>query len=316
MTSPATSPATPPATSPAAPDPAPQQTDANGITVAYRTHGDPAGPPVLLVHGLGMQLVGWPQGLLDALTGRGLYLLTFDNRDVGESTHLSAAPPPDVMAAFTGDTSSASYRLEDMADDAAALLDALGLDSVHVLGVSMGGMLAQTLAIRHPARVRSLTAVMSTTGDRSVGGATQAAIGALLAAPAADRAGRLEQTVATWRVIRSPGFETDESEVRARAAEAYDRSYDPVGVARQAVAIQASGDRTARLAEVTVPTLVIHGEQDPLVNVSGGRAIAAAVPGAQLMVIDGMGHDLPAGLWPRLAEAVAGIVAKGEAARG
>jgi pimeloyl-ACP methyl ester carboxylesterase len=195
------------------------------------------------------------------------------------------------------------------------LLDALELPSAHIVGASMGGMIAQTLAIEHPARVRSLTSIMSTTGDPSVGQATRLAMAALLSPPAVSREQAIERTLAIVRVIGSPGFELDEVEIRRRTGLAYDRSNDPVGVARQLVAIAASRDRTAALRAVSVPTLVVHGADDPLVGVSGGQATARAIAGAELAVFDGMGHDLPRGLWAEIAARIGELVERADAAR-
>jgi pimeloyl-ACP methyl ester carboxylesterase len=202
-----------------------------------------------------------------------------------------------------------------MAADVAGLLDALSLDSAHLVGASMGGMIAQTVAIEHPQRVRSLTSIMSTTGDPNVGGASQEALGVLLAPPARNREEAIERTVATFKVIGSPGYELDEEALRERAGLSYDRAYDPLGVGRQLVGILASGDRTPRLRELDVPTLVIHGDGDPLVAVTGGRATAEAIPGAELLVIEGMGHDLPRDLWPQITDAIATLVERAEGAR-
>ena len=285
------------------------------VEVAYETFGDATDPPLLLVMGLATQMIGWPDELCRALADRGHFVIRFDNRDIGLSTHLDAAGPADVPAIFSGDLSSASYTLSDMARDAAGLLDALGVDSAHVVGASMGGMIAQTLAIEHPDRVRSLISIMSTTGDRTVGGATQEALGVLLAPPATTRDEAIERTVTTYRVIGSPAFALDEAALRERAGLSYDRAYDPAGVSRQLAAIWASGDRTPRLADVAAPTLVIHGEQDPLVMVSGGHATAKAIPGAELVVIDGMGHDLPRDLWPELVDRISAHVARAEERR-
>jgi pimeloyl-ACP methyl ester carboxylesterase len=286
-----------------------------GIELAYERFGDPSDPPLLLIMGLATQMLGWPDELCAGLAERGLSVIRFDNRDVGLSTHLHDAPPPDLAQALAGDTSSASYTLSDMAADTAGLLDALGVESAHVVGASMGGMIAQTLAIEHPQRVRTLTSIMSTTGDPGVGGASQQALGVLLAPPARDRAEAIERTVATFRVIGSPGYEFDEAGLRERAGLSFDRAYDPVGVGRQLLAILAYGDRTPRLRELRVPTLVIHGEEDPLVRVSGGRATAAAIPGAELVVVDGMGHDLPRALWPAIIERIVALVERGEGER-
>jgi pimeloyl-ACP methyl ester carboxylesterase len=290
-------------------------TTPEGIDIAYETFGDPSDPPVLLIMGLATQMLGWPEGFCEALVERGTFVVRFDNRDVGLSTHLHDAPTPDPVAAFGGDLSSASYRLPDMARDTVGLLDALGLGSAHLVGASMGGMIAQTVAIEHPERVRSLTSIMSTTGDPTVGQSTAAATEVLMAPPAPGRDAAIERAVKAYRVIGSPGYELDEAALRERAAMSFDRAYDPLGAGRQLVAILASGDRTDRLRRLDVPTLVIHGEQDPLVGVSAGRATAAAIPGAELLVVDGMGHDLPRDLWPQVTGRIAELVERAEAGR-
>ena len=282
------------------------------IEIAYETFGAPDDPPLLLIMGLGTQMLGWPDEFCRALEARGLYVIRFDNRDIGLSTHLHDAPAPDVMAAVTGDTRSASYTLADMAADAAGLLDALALTSAHVAGASLGGMVAQTLAIEHPRRVRSLTSIMSTTGDRRVGAPTEAGAAALMAPPARDRDGAIERALNSARAIGSPGFPLDEEAVRVRASRSFDRAFDPPGVARQLVAVLASPDRTPQLHELAVPTLVIHGADDALIGVSGGRATAAAIPGAELVIIEGMGHDLPRALWPELAGQIGDLIARVE----
>ncbi len=278
------------------------------IDLAYETFGSPRDTPLLLVMGLATQMIGWPDEFCRMLAERGLYVIRFDNRDVGLSTHLDDAGAPDVLAVMGGDHSRVAYRLADMAEDTAGLLDALGLDSAHVAGASMGGMIAQTLAIRHPERVRSLTSIMSTTGDPAVGAPAEAALGVLLAPPATDRESAVQRAVDTYRVIGSPGFEFDEHGLRERAGLSFDRAYNPAGVARQLAAILAGPDRTADLARVAVPTLVVHGEQDALIDVSGGRATAAAIPGAELLVVDGMGHDLPRAVWPELVDRITALV--------
>jgi pimeloyl-ACP methyl ester carboxylesterase len=208
------------------------------------------------------------------------------------------------MAALAGDVSSASYVLADMADDCVGLLDELGVEAAHLVGASQGGMIAQTVAIRHPERVLSLTSIMSTTGDRAVGQPHPEAIPALLTRPPAGRDGFIDFVVGAWKVIGSPGFEVDEEALRARAGASYDRGIFPEGTARQLVAILASGDRTEDLRRLDVPTTVIHGTNDILIDVSGGKATAAAIPGARLELIEGMGHDLPRQLWPRLVDLI------------
>ncbi|TFV63695.1 alpha/beta hydrolase [Geodermatophilus sp. DF01-2] len=284
------------------------------IELAYETFGDAGNPPLLLVMGLATQMVGWPDDFCAGLAARGLYVVRFDNRDIGLSTHLDEAGAPDVMAVLAGNRSGVPYALADLAEDTAGLLDALGIGSAHVVGASMGGMVAQLLAIRHPERVRSLTSIMSTTGDPAVGAPAEAAMGVLLAPPATDRESAIQRTVDTYRVIGSPGFEFDEESVRQRAGLSFDRRYNPAGVARQLAAILTTHDRTQHLGEITAPTLVIHGAQDPLVDVSGGRATAAAIPDAELMVVEGMGHDLPRGVWPELTDRIAALVERVERA--
>jgi pimeloyl-ACP methyl ester carboxylesterase len=288
-----------------------QRTTANGIELAYETFGEDGRPPVLLVMGLGAQMIGWHDDFC-AMLAHGRHVVRFDNRDVGESQWLEGQV--DLVACMAGDTSSAVYTLEDMADDVAGLLDALGLDSAHVVGASMGGMVAQTLAIRHPERVRSITSIMSTTGELGVAQPTEAATEALLSPPARSRDEAMERAVAVNRVIGSPGHPADARDLRERAARGWDRGLNPSGFARQLAAIHASGDRTAALASVTAPTLVVHGEDDPLVPVSGGRATAAAIPGAELLVVPGMGHDLPRALWPDLIARIGAHVDSAELA--
>ena len=286
---------------------------ANGIELAYETFGDSSNQPLLLVMGLATQMLAWHDDFCADLVERGFHVIRFDNRDIGLSTHLSDAPPPDLMAAFAGDTSSASYALEDMADDAIGLLDALNIDSAHVVGASMGGMIAQKVAIRHPQRVRSLTSIMSTTSP-DVGGPTDEAMALMFVPPATNRDEAVERAVSTYRVIGSPGYPLDETWLRGIAGTSYDRAYDPMGVARQLLAVQASGDRAPALADVTVPTVVIHGEADPLVQVAGGRATAAAIPDAELLVLPGMGHNMPRELWPTISDAISAVAERGEKA--
>ena len=285
---------------------------ANGIEIAYETFGERSGRPLLLIMGLATQMLAWHEDFCGQLAERGFFVVRYDNRDIGLSTHLHDAPEPDVMAALGGALSSASYTIDDLADDAVGLLDALDLPAAHVMGVSMGGMIAQSLAARHAERVLSLTSIMSTPSPQ-IGAPTAEAVGVLLAPAATTREQAVERAVATYAVIGSPGYPLDEPWLRGIAAEAYDRAHDPAGAMRQLLAIQAGGDRTAQLAGVRVPTLVVHGEDDPLVGVAGGRATAAAVPGAELLVLPGMGHNLPRELWPQILEAFSTVADRGAA---
>lgn len=288
---------------------------ANGIDIAYETFGRIEDPPLVLVMGLGVQMLGWDERFCEGLADRGHHVVRFDNRDVGRSTHLHDAPRPNVLANYFGDHSSASYTLDDMADDTAGLVVALGLDSAHLVGVSLGGMIAQMVAVRHPERVRSLTSIMSTTGAADVGQASDAARAVLLMPPAAGREAAIERSVAVSRVTRSPGFAFDEDALRSRAGRSWDRDHDPLGAGRQLVAILASGDRTQAIEGIRAPSVVVHGRSDPLIAHSGGEATAKAIPSAELDLIDGMGHDLPAGVWERLYADIAGAVRRGEDAR-
>jgi pimeloyl-ACP methyl ester carboxylesterase len=277
---------------------------ADGVEIAYEEFGDRADPAILLIMGLGMQMLGWDERLCRMLAERGFRVVRFDNRDVGLSMKVEGGPTPDVLAVVAGDPSSASYTLSDMAGDAVWLLDRLGIDKAHIVGASQGGMIAQTVAIEHPERVLSLTSIMSSTGNRSVGQPHPEGMAALFNAPPSDREGLAEWAVRNWHAIGSPGFPAEDERIRERALASYDRSYYPEGFGRQLVAVLASGDRTEKLGEVRVPTLVIHGAEDPLIDVSGGEATARAVPGSRLIVIRGMGHDLPRPLWPKVVDAI------------
>ena len=274
----------------------------NGIDIEYVTQGDPSDPALLMVMGLGAQLIAWPEEFVDLLVARGFFAIRYDNRDSGLSTKFEGMP--DITALFTGDGSSAPYRIEDMADDAAALLAELGIARAHVMGASMGGMITQALVIHHPDRFLSACSIMSTTGDRTVGAPTGEAMTALLRPVATSRDEAIAASVAGSVVIGSPGYPSTDEHLAARAAAAYDRCYAPEGTARQLGAVLASPDRTEGLRGVTIPFLVIHGEADPLVTPSGGDATAAAVPGSALLTIPGMGHDLPEELWGQIVDAI------------
>ncbi len=283
---------------------------ANGVTIEYETTGDPGHPAILLVMGLGAQLIHWHDDFCTELAGRGFFVVRYDNRDVGLSTKTEG-PPPDLLAALQGDRSQATYTVVDMAGDGVAVLDVLGVAAAHAVGVSMGGMIAQNMAIHHPDRVLSLCSIMSTpTGNMSSDPASPEANAALLRPPPASREEAIAVSVDGARVVGSPGFPVDEDQIRARAGLAYDRCFHPEGAARQLCAIIASGDWRPGLAKLDLPTLVIHGAADPLVRPSWGRATAEAIPGAELLVIEGMGHDLPRGAWDRIVEGILANIAK------
>ncbi|MGH9303379.1 MAG: alpha/beta fold hydrolase [Acidimicrobiales bacterium] len=283
------------------------------LEICYETEGNRKDAPLLLIAGLGMQLVGWGDDFLERLAGAGFFVIAYDNRDVGLSTHLSTCGLPDLLALFGPGQVKVAYRLKEMADDAAGLLDQLGIASAHVLGVSMGGMIAQELVISHPDKVRSLVSVMSTTGAPDVGHPGPEAASELLRPAPKDRDEAVEFALKALAVIGSPGFPTDAERERRMAAQAYDRSHDPGGTARQLAAILSSPDRTAGLGTVCVPALVIHGAADPLVTPSGGRATAAALPSAKLMMIEGMGHSIPVELWDEIVTAIADNARAGDA---
>ncbi len=274
------------------------------LEICWQQFGRDGDPPVLMIMGLGAQMILWPDELCELIAAEGFRVIRFDNRDSGRSTVLADAPTGTVPQALAGEIPPGAYSLSDMAGDAVGLLAELDIEAAHVVGSSLGGMIAQTLAIEHPDRVLSLASIMSTTGDRSVGHATQAGIEALTTVPPPDRDGYIAALVEARRKIGSPGFPFDEDRARHTAGLGFDRGFHPKGTVRQTVAIIGSGDRTAQLAEVAVPTVVIHGEEDPLIGVSGGEATAAAIPGAGLVVIEGMGHDLPADVWGQVADEV------------
>jgi pimeloyl-ACP methyl ester carboxylesterase len=277
---------------------------ANGISIEYDTFGDPADPALLLIMGLGAQMIAWDTEFCELLAAEGFHVIRFDNRDVGLSEKIDGGPRPNVMAAIQGDTSSASYTLSDMAADAAGLLDVLGIETAHLVGVSLGGMIAQTFAIEHPERTLTLASIMSTTGERTVGQAHPHVVPILLGPRPTSRDDAMDRAEIAVKAFGSKGIPVDWERVRRRAGESFDRCFYPRGFARQLVGIIASGDRTGKLRELDVPTVVIHGLDDALIDPSGGRATAAAIPGAKLIEIEGMGHDLPAAVWPRLVEAI------------
>lgn len=273
------------------------------VDIVYETLGDPSDPPLLLVMGLGMQLIHWDPELCEQLAERGFYVIRFDNRDAGLSTKVDA-PVPNVMRLMAGLPTKVPYLLTDMAADAFGLLDHLGIEEAHVVGTSMGGMIAQQMAIEKPERVLSLASMMSTTGDRVVGTPKLRVWGVLTRRAPNDRDAYIEYFARVFRMIGSPAYRVDEERVRELAGATYDRDHHPAGTARQLAAVLASGSRTAALRELDVPAVVIHGEADPLLPVRGGRATANAIPGAELITIPGMGHDLPKELWPTYVDAI------------
>ncbi|MFK8843816.1 alpha/beta fold hydrolase [Streptomyces sp. Ac-502] len=323
------------------------------MRMAYECFGDVHAPPVLLVMGCGAQMIAWPEEFCAELAHCGLRVIRFDNRDVGRSSRFPDLPGPDLpgpdlsgsdlpapglpnlalpgsalpgprlsgpglagpvpQKVLTGDFSLPPYTLSDMANDIVGLLDVLHVRSAHLVGASLGGMIAQTMAVEHPGRTRSLTSMMSSTGDRAVGRPDTTAL-AGLGAPPQDRRGFIAWQIRALRAVASPGFAFDEAAATERAERAYDRGHDPAGMVRQFAAALASGDRTARLRSVRVPVLVIHGTDDVLIDMNGGRATAAAIPGAELAIIDGMGHSLPRELWPQLVLLIAHLIHRVETA--
>jgi pimeloyl-ACP methyl ester carboxylesterase len=274
------------------------------IELCYETYGDPGQPPMLLVMGLGTQMLGWDAEFCEQLAARGFHVIRYDNRDVGRSTMLSDHAPPTLAQLIARSRRAAAYTLAEMAADGVGLLDHLGIERAHVVGASMGGMIAQTIAARRPERVLSLCSIMSSTGSRISGQPAPSTYRLFLRPIARDRERYVEQLVELFAHIGSPGFDRDERVLRATFAAMYDRGHDPAGSSRQLAAILASGNRTRELRRITAPTLVIHGTKDRLVAPSGGRATARAIPGARLLTIEGMGHDLPRALWPRLLDAI------------
>lgn len=277
---------------------------ANGIRIEYDTVGEWGHSVALLIPGLGGQLTGWPDGFCALLAARRFSVVRYDNRDAGLSSSVEGGPAPDPMAVYLGDHSSVAYTLEDLADDAVGVLDALDVEAAHLVGVSMGGMIAQAVAAAYPERVLSLCSISSTTGSPAVGQPTAEGFALLARPPATTREERIAADLEWHRVLGSPGYPTGDDELRAHKGRSFDRAHNPEGSARQLCAILASGDRTASLARIQAPTLVVHGSEDKLIQPSGGEATAEAITGARLMTIKGMGHDLPAGVWPMLVEAI------------
>ncbi|TMJ31704.1 MAG: alpha/beta fold hydrolase [Alphaproteobacteria bacterium] len=286
----------------------PAMARANGIELCYDAFGDRNAAPLILIMGLAAQMIAWDEAFCAQLADRGFWAVRFDNRDIGLSTKLQQFPVPDLASLIEqqllGEPLSAPYTLRDMAADTVGLMDALGIESAHVVGVSMGGAIAQEMAIHSPNRVRTLTSIMSSTGEPGLPPPTAEAMAILLAPMPTDRESYLVRYARTWQVLRGPGFPLDQARDAQRAAEIFERGLNPPGVARQLAAIVASGSRKDALRAVHVPALVIHGDVDPLVPLAGGIATANAIPGAKLVVIKGMGHALPIPMWPQIIEAI------------
>lgn len=288
---------------------------ANGIDLAYDCFGDPAGQPLLLIMGLGTQMIAWDEAFCAQLAARGFRVIRFDNRDIGRSTWFDDAGIPDVgkllMQALAGgsvDAAGVRYTLADMADDAVGLLDALDIPSAHIVGASMGGAIAQEIALRHPARVRTLVPIMATSGAPGLPPPQPAAMQILLTPTPTERSAYLARYRNVMKVLRAGDFPEEEALDDARGERAFERGVNPAGVARQLAAIIVSGSRRERLPGVSAPTLVIHGDADPLVPIECGRDIARSVPGAAMVTVPGMGHALPRSAWPQIVDAIAGHV--------
>jgi len=275
-----------------------------GVTLCYETFGEPSDPPALLIMGLGTQMVAWHEDFCRQLAARGLHVVRFDNRDIGRSTHMPGRPPS-IPQLLLRSRRAASYTLADMAADTAALMRELELAPAHTIGASMGGMIAQTLAARHPQAVRSLVSIMSNTGSLRSGQPSLGLYSLFLRRAPSGRDAFIAHMERVFEAIGSPDLSRDPEDIRVLAAASYDRDRDPAAAGRQLAAIIASGDRTAELRRIAAPTLVIHGTADRLVAPSGGRATARAIPGSRLLNIPGMGHDLPRVLWPKLIDAIA-----------
>ncbi|NTV13304.1 MAG: alpha/beta hydrolase [Desulfobulbaceae bacterium] len=280
----------------------------NGIQLEYDTFGDRSSPALLLIMGGGSQMIYWEVEFCELLAKKGRFVIRFDNRDIGLSTKFENAGIPDMLAAMKGEPVSLAYTLEDMADDAVALLDALGLDKAHICGASVGGMIAQVISYRHPERVLSLTSIMSSTGNPELPQIKPEILAEVYKPVPDGREAYIEHNVNMWRKLWSPGFPFDEGRLRTLMAESYDRSYYPQGMARQSAAALVHGYRKSSIASIKTPTLVIHGDKDPFMSVEGGRETAQLIPGATLLIIDGMGHDMPKEVWPTIIDAMSSNV--------
>ena len=274
-----------------------------GVTLCYEAYGDPDDTPILLIMGLATQMIAWHEDFCDQLAERGFHVVRFDNRDIGRSTHFDFRPPS-IGQMLRRRVNPEQYTLSDMAEDTAGLLRELDLAPAHVVGASMGGMIGQTLAAEHPEAVRSLTSIMSATGSRWHGQPALSVYRYLLRPPPRDRDGYIQRSAEVFGLVGSTGFDRDEQYIRERAGLSYDRGFDVRAGGRQLGAIIASGDRTEKLRLIKAPTLVIHGTVDKMIRPSGGRATAKTIPGARLMMVEGMGHDLPRGAWPQILDAI------------
>jgi pimeloyl-ACP methyl ester carboxylesterase len=284
------------------------QIKANGIDLEYESKGPANAETVLLIMGLGAQMIAWPPELVDALVSNGYRVVWYDNRDVGLSQKFDSAGPANIgaimQAVAEGKKPPSAYLLDDMAADAAGLLDALGIAKAHIVGASMGGMIAQMVAANHPEKTLSLVSIMSSTGNRALPPAKPEAMAVLMTQPADTFEGRVENAIKSQKVIGSPGYPADEERLRRNATAAQNRMYYPAGFSRQMAAIMASGDRREALKKVSAPTVVLHGADDPLVPLAGGKDTAENIAGAELVVIDGMGHDLPLALVAQVADVI------------
>jgi pimeloyl-ACP methyl ester carboxylesterase len=288
---------------------------ANGIELAYQEVGDADGEPLLLIMGLATQMIAWDEGFCELLAERGFRVVRFDNRDIGRSTKIEAAGVPGRADMLLGRRGAAPYLLSDMAADTVGLMDHLEIEAAHLAGASMGGMIAQTVAIEHPGRVRSLVSMMSSTGNRWLGIPAWRAFGTLFARPPKDREATVAHMLRTFRTIGSPGYPIDERRFRELAGASYDRCPSRAGVARQLHAVTASGDRTPDLERLRLPAAVLHGDSDPLIRPAAGRATARAIRDSRLRIFKGMGHDLPPELWPEFADEIAATAERAQAQR-
>jgi pimeloyl-ACP methyl ester carboxylesterase len=292
------------------------QISANGVALEVEDHGSPSGEPLVLIMGLGMQLVAWHPDFVASLVARGFRVIRFDNRDIGLSQRFDHLGVPnltlDSIRYAVGMKLNAPYTVADMADDTAGLLDALGISAAHICGASMGGMIAQRLAVRHPKRVKSQTLIMTSSGSRRLPGPTLKVRGAMISRPKdpRDLQSVIEHHVGLYKLIGSPGYPASDAYLHERLGLAVRRSYRPQGAARQMVAIAADGNRSKFLGQIRSPTQIIHGQADPLVPVEAAHDLAAKIAGAQVDVIEGMGHDLPTELWPRFVAGIADAAAR------